>query len=353
MSPGLNWHPMEPADLAELLEIDAAHLGEELVGRDRAMSAWIKMMKQSCFRSAVIVSEPAMAGRRTVGVGASVFVKGAFADAALAEPEPGLNARIVRSVDCGCPVILNDSQIRAANTFGGLDVVVLCGTWLQEIRSSEQTHRIRTVLAGSFMEVHAGYRIKRLLVELASARDIDYATGSGIWRIASAYENFYKRNAENTWSRGRKLAVIETSDAWRSRASVAGPLFDYHAPQLGLREADQRLLTAALPGLTDEELAEQLNTSVSSVKKRWVTLFDRVAKVRPDLLGEAKGEEGQRGRQKRHRIVAYVRQHPEELRPWDPILARRTRASPKMAEAKATSSPSLDGAREVQSPQEG
>jgi hypothetical protein len=36
----------------------------------------------------------------------------------------------------------------------------------------------------------------------------------------------------------------------------------------------------------------------------------------PDLVRDAVDHEG-RGAQKRHRVLAYVRSHPEELRPFD------------------------------------
>jgi len=71
-------------------------------------------------------------------------------------------------------------------------------------------------------------------------------------------------------------------------------------------------------GDTDHELAARMNLSFAAVKKRWASLFDRIAGIRPDLLPNAEHREGQesRGPQKRHRILAYVRSHPEEVRPF-------------------------------------
>ena len=53
------------------------------------------------------------------------------------------------------------------------------------------------------------------------------------------------------------------------------------------------------------------------MKKRWAAVFERVATARPDLLPELEYDSDRqtRGRQKRHHLLAYVRQHPEELRP--------------------------------------
>lgn len=100
--------------------------------------------------------------------------------------------------------------------------------------------------------------------------------------------------------------------------SVVGPLFDYREPMLRLRYAEKQLLAEALKGGTDKELAASLNLSLPTVKKRWASLFDRVAEMCPVLLPNTETRESpeSRGPQKRHRILAYVRAHPEELRPF-------------------------------------
>jgi hypothetical protein len=74
--------------------------------------------------------------------------------------------------------------------------------------------------------------------------------------------------------------------------------------------------------LTDEGLARELNLKLTAVKRRWLTLFERIADVHPDLLPpdvrlpeNGDNHIGKRGPQKRHHLLAYVREHPEELRP--------------------------------------
>jgi hypothetical protein len=53
------------------------------------------------------------------------------------------------------------------------------------------------------------------------------------------------------------------------------------------------------------------------VKARWRTIYDRVGEVASDLLPVAAddGASGRRGPEKRRRLLEYLRQHPEELRP--------------------------------------
>ena len=64
--------------------------------------------------------------------------------------------------------------------------------------------------------------------------------------------------------------------------------------------------------------------SLSAVKKAWSSVYDRAAEHLPDSILAVEEEErrnGDRGKQKKQRLLAYLREHPEELRP----CARRTR----------------------------
>ena len=103
-------------------------------------------------------------------------------------------------------------------------------------------------------------------------------------------------------------------------------LFTYLEPVMRLRDTDQELLLAALDGLTDGQLADVLDLKLPALKKRWASLFDRVGRVRPDLVPQSDRETPDtRGPQKRHRLLAYLREHPEELRPLSAKPFRRLR----------------------------
>jgi hypothetical protein len=101
--------------------------------------------------------------------------------------------------------------------------------------------------------------------------------------------------------------------------SVAATLYRYQPPVLRLRPSEQRLLAAALAGKTDSELSADLGLSIEAIKKRWMSIFERVDKFKPGILTPTDVDSDGRGPQKRHRVVAYIRMHPEELRPfsWD------------------------------------
>jgi hypothetical protein len=101
--------------------------------------------------------------------------------------------------------------------------------------------------------------------------------------------------------------------------------FIYRAPQCGFNRSEQRLLLSALDGGTDEELADRLQISVSAVKKKWHSIYDRVGTRLPQLLphSEADVEPSERGKAKKQRLLAYVHDHPEELRPVSRTLLKQ------------------------------
>lgn len=110
----------------------------------------------------------------------------------------------------------------------------------------------------------------------------------------------------------REIA-LENWGSWMSRFFVWSP------PQLGFAPAEQRLLLLALRGRTDDKLAGDLELSPSTIKNMWRSIFERVERRFPSLLPSASstldGAEVRRGKEKRERLLTYLREHPEDLRP--------------------------------------
>jgi DNA-binding CsgD family transcriptional regulator len=94
-------------------------------------------------------------------------------------------------------------------------------------------------------------------------------------------------------------------------------LFAYQPPRLGLRPSEQRLLLIASCGGIDEDLADELGNSISAVKKTWRSIYDRVVQGAPGLIPKTSMEHGtiERGKEKKQRLLVYLRDHPEKLRP--------------------------------------
>ena len=138
------------------------------------------------------------------------------------------------------------------------------------------------------------------------------------------------------------MVLVMNSELASSRfGSWASGLFLQSVPALGLSRSEQRLLDAALRGLTDEELAIELQVSLSAIKKTWRSIYSRVEHAGLPILPALteSREDGDRGKGKRHRLLNYVREHPEELRPFSMKLRRQNLASSTDGEPTAATSP--------------
>ena len=327
------WRALRDDDLTACLGVAPAHIGAELIGYNRAIEVWRKLMRSRSFQAAVIEANPPIAGHRIVAFGAAAFVSRAFAEEELSNPRPGLNARIIASIASGQPVVLNDHQLRFANTEGGLDLVILYGTWRKDVLSVEHVSEAQMLLTLSFQLLYQGFRFHRLTSECTDEVETKYLESNPGWRTVSDYSEFYAKHPDILPNRHNTLVVATAEHATRIAGSVLKMLFQYREPVLRLRQTDRDLLNAAITGLTDEELARHLDVPLPALKKRWRSLFE-LASAHPNLfpqISNGRDAEG-RGRQKRQFILNYVRDHPEELRPFE--HKNRPRRPHKMTAAR-------------------
>ena len=275
------------------------------MGRSTALRVWKAFLDNPAFQANVIESERAIAGHRIVACGMGVFVSGEFADREITNPRPALNSRIIAGVASGEPVVLSRAEIAAGNAGEGIDFVNMYGTWRDGIMNADQLADVHALLGTSFIEHFAGYRFNRVLKEAIGHSTIALAHATGTYRLIAEFQE-----SESA------LFVVTRESALAAPYSVAAKMYRYQAPVLRLRPAEQRLLAAALSGKTDAELSADLGLSIEAIKKRWMSIFDRVDEFKPEILSKTDPNTDSRGPQKRHRVVAYVRTHPEELRPF-------------------------------------
>lgn len=108
-----------------------------------------------------------------------------------------------------------------------------------------------------------------------------------------------------------------------ARASLPGTtarhVFEHQPPMFRFSASQRRLLWLALFDDSDAHLTERLSVSVHGLKKLWRGIYERIEDRMPEFFGDPVGEDdGRRGPEKRRQVLAYVRQRPEELRPWRP-----------------------------------
>jgi len=301
----MRWQAAAETDLPECLALEPCNLGEGIVGPKVARHIWRDLTLNLSFNSGVFMDADPGGLERILGFGACVFVKPEFANRELAEPRPNMNSRIFASIASGKSVVLPSSELYSPRSEDGLDVAILFGNYHTDM-NQEQLREVQMLLPYGFAEVLRGYRLNRILNETVGEVQRAFVQSSGVWRVVQSFAN------------ERVLHILTRQTAFTASGSIAQSLFHYEQPTLRLRDTDKHLLSQALDGGSDSELAARLHLSVPSVKKRWQSLFERVTVARPGLLpiSEDRLSSDARGPQKRHHILAYVRSHPGELRPY-------------------------------------
>jgi hypothetical protein len=306
-------------------------MGDEIVGRARAGAAWHWLLRSRSFRGVVIESDVAIKGHRIVGFAANVFVSASFAEREIADPQPGLNGRLISSIARGDAVVLTAKQLAYDNTKGCVHLIVVQPGSMPAVLTPEECQDVIRQVSLANLACFDGYRVRQVLLEAISATEIEQVKSFKVWKLLSTLEEYHRRNPGNSWNRDRALFAIDFAGG-HSFEVTAG---HNREPILGLRSIDQELLEAALRGTTDMELSEELGLKLPALKKRWASVFNRVAIAKPDLLPglDDNLDRQTRGRQKKHRLLAYVREHPEELRPF-----LHPQSSPKGSSIQSSSS---------------
>jgi hypothetical protein len=240
---------------------------------------------------------------------------------------PELTRRVIK----GESPVLTDRQVREANSRDGMNLLI----WESCAMPGYEAHsELPRYMMAAFIEVHQGYRWNEIVGSHPESPDRlrhTLNTGGFLWDpIAGCYKAAVNKDPDEIVSTPHIVGVtreLERSSRGNWSGSWVGALFDYHAPILGFNRSEQRLLSSALSGATDEQLAGMQGTSLPTVKKMWVSIYSRVEDCLPALiLGPLRTDTpvGSRGKEKRRRLLAYLREHSEELRPFSRRLLRNT-----------------------------
>lgn len=299
----MSWREPRPHELEQCLKLQPLALGDGIIGRDKALLVWRGLLGHPAFVARLIESGPSEQ-RTIVGFGASVFVAPRFLAAEVATPRPGLASRIVASLASGSRALLPFDEIARANAGDGLDAVFLSFVWWPTSTPPQLAEMLMASL-GSCVEAHAGYRLRAAIVECP--REIVRAVGgnSGDFEVIAEFPQ-----ADTVLLRLNRQGMSAVA------GSMANLLFQYREPILELAPSQQRLLAAALDGAVDRKLADDLGLTLASVKKSWRVAFERIEDRMPGLFADVESGNETRGSQKRHLVLHYLRQHPEELRPY-------------------------------------
>ena len=257
-------------------------------------------------------------GSRIVSFGATIFATTEFCSAAEATLPPYLGVQIARYYLSGAAPVMQRKAVARANAREGLNVVLCFEGWELDGLSREQVLAVRKKQSEAFHLTHAGYRMREVLADPIDHEELDWMLNAGahVRRDYSSY--FQKHRALTNYTPRPRLVGLTKEEAWANAGSYLSSLFVYTPPRFHFNRSEQLLLHHALMGETSDDLAASLSISPWTVKKRWQTIYERVVDVDRELLlpPVANGIHATaRGAERRRRLLHYLRQHLEELRP--------------------------------------
>lgn len=250
--------------------------------------------------------------------GLSGFVSEAWADDYLAAPVPHIELALLDRA-CGngqSRDFLNYDEVAQANAGDGLTLVPLL--WLQatDDPADPEAHALLRLGQQNFLDRHRGYRLARIIKETWAERAFAFQ-GGGFrehCRLPAGTPLSFAPGAK--LERDHIIYTVTREDIEANWPGTAvGLLFAHEPPGCGFTQAEQDVLLRAAEGLTDAKIAQELGITTAAVAMRWRSIYARFAEGAPPAL---RFEElsGGRGQEKRRSVVAFVSEHPEELRPY-------------------------------------
>jgi DNA-binding CsgD family transcriptional regulator len=309
--------PMQPGDVEKCLELITDHPDFTLQygGQTQLLRKVLQQLLGSDGFLARIFEVVDGDEVKLLGLGGIVFLTEEFVARAKKPPHFWIAPELMRELLGGKQPHLSDLNIKADNSSEGLTVY----SWPLGFRHEYLLlPEFMLFLLSSFLEELRGYKIREYLGQATEVEGTRATMNSGAILLTSRGRfSELPAGEEELLLSNPHLMVITREQALKHPGSWSSALFMYNPPIIGFSRSEQRLLEQALRGAPDEEVATTLKISLSAVKKAWRSVYDRVERSGVGILpsGTEEVESGDRGKGKKHRLLAYVREHPEELRP--------------------------------------
>ncbi|WP_299960864.1 hypothetical protein [uncultured Roseobacter sp.] len=254
---------------------------------------------------------------RCVAAGITCFLSEITIDGFVARPEPYLNRRLLTLYrDGDTSVFLTPEEQAKRNAEAGLEMFVL--EYCQETFDFENpwAHQILNAIIPVYIAAHTGFNIKRCLHETElSAGHVQEAGGNPFLFEVSPQDPY---SLSNTGKGPRGVYGVSRNNLTPEKATgIAKSLLFCQTPRFQLVLQEQRLVRYALEGLTDVEIANAMSLSRDRIRQIWQRIYAHLEDTDPDFFSTVLSSvEGvKRGGEKRRVSIAYLRSHPEELRP--------------------------------------
>jgi hypothetical protein len=297
----------------------------------RALPAmWRILLLEGPMKLSLVEDRARPRGSRIVSFNAILFVTDEFCSQARSALPPYLGIELTRRFLSNQLPALNHEQIARANAGGGLNAIMCFEGLARDGLSPRQALVLREKQSEMLHLTLRGYRMKEFLVEKIGEENLQWMLDAGA-RLRLDYSSYFRKSGLRKPESSQRpwLVGLTKEEALAHPGSNIAGLFIYTPPRFYFNRSQRMLLQYALMGETCETLATSLFLSPSTVKKRWRAIYDRVADVDEELLPPSiayGAHVSSRGAERRRQLLNYLRQHLEELRPFEPPRQRHETA---------------------------
>ena len=301
-------------DLQEAQRLVPAWLPLEPAVRAALPAIWTRLLGHPGFNGDVIEDLNRPPGQRIVGLGVAIALDERWTRLLRDNPPPYAPALLYAELLDGRFQPPADKDLARLNARGEVSFLVLHYEQVLTDLANPDTLELLGVAMSLFRFAHAGYRLHSLYQE-ATAEQGGYMLSMG----------FRARTTRNQPGLPELYGLQRHEAALLLPGSPVRDAFQFTPPRFGFAGAERRLLRLAVTDLTDEAIGDELGISGHGVKKLWRQVHQRAQDAMPSLFGEgdaaASRDSGGRGPEKRRALLQYLRQHPEELRPYSASAA--------------------------------
>ena len=280
-------------------------------------SLWAQMLAADQLQGTVVVETDVEGRESPLAFGLTTFVNEPFIEEYLQAPVPHLSAVVYQRILAGRSPVLGLKDIAAANASGDLNLLILhFGLW-HDNPTDERGNLIIGTSHTGFRTVHLGYRAKRILQD-AYGPELPFFQAGGFLMKSDYRNGAAPVDATAADWRPYLMGLFRDDEQSKYPGSAISYLFHSPPPTFGFSESERRVLLRAMLDESDEAMAESLGVSHEAVKKTWRRIHQRVDTVAPDLLLQVSEPDGtaSRGKDRRRKLLQYLRYHLEELRPF-------------------------------------
>lgn len=269
-------------------------------------------------------------GPRVEAIGISHFLRDDVHDLLLAEPQPYMLDRLYRMVLDGHSPLLDPREIAQANAGEGLSLAMPLYLQREHDLSHPDSQRLMPLGPAAWYFCHAGYNVRRLVGEVYGRPGGAYMSAGG-FRLAHVFDAPAGMPADRPDCEPHQHVLDRRDQPPGAIHPLSLWLLHTRTPMLRLSASLQTVATLALQGDTDRAIAARLGISTDAVKQAWRGILKAVATHMPELCADttdatADGAAPVRGAEHRRVVIEYLRQHMEELRPWDARVRREAQA---------------------------